>query len=103
MGNISNLATVGNYTFETGSLKVTFTFTIDHATRKLQRISQGQVHEGTLENRRELATFNTENYADTQRLTSNIEVGREVEVMTAIVEARAQLESNIATNQVVAE
>lgn len=100
MGNISNLATVGNYAFETGILKVTFTFTIDHASGTLRRISQGRVLEVAAGSQKEIATFGTQDFADTKRLNSEIEVGREVEVMAAIIEARAQLESKIATNQV---
>ncbi|MBR2065422.1 MAG: hypothetical protein IJ971_12070 [Bacteroidales bacterium] len=100
MGNISNLATVGNYAFETGSLKVTFTFSIDHVSRRLKRITQGRVLEGMAEYGKELAAFGTENHSDGQRLSSNIEFGREMEVMNAIMEARTSLEEKIAAGQV---
>lgn len=45
MGTITNLATTGSYTFETGSLKVTFNFTINNETKAV-RIADGRINDG---------------------------------------------------------
>ena len=44
MGTITNLATTGIYTFETGSLKVTFNFNFNRETKAL-RITEGRINE----------------------------------------------------------
>ena len=95
MGNISNLATTGSYTFEKDTLKVTFNFVIDNATKAITRIDSGNV----VEDAKSLASFNNEYYRpieEGQRINMNLLKGREVELATAITEAIAQFEDKVA-------
>lgn len=98
MGNISNLATTGNYTFEKDTLKVTFNFVIDNETKAITRIDGGNV----VEDAKNLATFNNEYYrpiGEGQRIYMNLLKGREVELATAITEAIAQFEGKVAARE----
>lgn len=99
MGNITNLATTGNYTTEQGNLKVTFSFAVDNATAKLKTVSGGQV----VENEKSLADFNMyENFGpsyENQRIQMNLQKGREIELATAISEAIAGLEAKIVAGE----
>ena len=98
MGNISNLATTGNYTFEKDTLKVTFNFVINNETKAITRIDGGNV----VEDAKNLATFNNEYYRlieEGQRINMNLLKGREVELATAITEAIAQFEGKVAARE----
>jgi len=97
MGNITNLATTGNYTTEQGDLKVTFGFAVDNATAKLKTITGGQV----MENDKSLADFNMYDHfgPENQRVQMNLLKGREVELATAIAEAISGLEAKIANGE----
>ena len=95
MGNISNLATTGIYTFEKDTLKVTFNFVINNETRTITRIDGGIVKE----EEKNLATFNNQMYApmsEGERISMALTKGREVELATAITEAIAQFEQKVA-------
>lgn len=95
MGNISNLATTGGYTFEKGTLKVTFNFVINNETKAITRIDGGIVKE----EEKNLATFNNQMYApmsEGERISMALTKGREVELATAITEAIAQFEQKVA-------
>ena len=94
MGNISNLATTGIYTFEKGPLKVTFNFVIDNETKVITRIEGGLV----IENERNVADFYSVNYlpmGESERITMTLTKGREVELATAITEAVVQFEGKV--------
>lgn len=94
MGNITNLATTGNYATEVKDLKVSFSFEIDNKTQKLKRVTSGNV----TENDRSVASFYTETYAPMElgeRINMNLTKGREAELATAIADAIASLEVKI--------
>ena len=94
MGNISNLATTGNYTTEARGLKVSFNFEIDNKTQKLKKVTGGNVTEED----RSVASFNSENYAPIEfgeRISMYLTRGREVELATVIVDAITALEVKI--------
>ena len=97
MGNITNLATTGNYATEANGIKVSFDFQIENETKTIKVISNGQV----TENGRQIATFNMDDRTikpvpEGQKLANyNLPKGREVEVVTAIVNAVEALEYKI--------
>lgn len=94
MGNISNLATTGIYTFEKDTLKVTFNFVINNETKAITRIDSGVVNENEIN----LATFSNHAYApkiEGAKMLMNLARGREVELATAITEAIAQFEGKV--------
>lgn len=99
MGNITNLATTGNYTTEQGDLKVTFGFSVDNATAKLKTISGGQV----MQDDKFLADFGMyDSFGpsyENQRVQMNLQKGREIELATAIAEAISSLEAKIAKGE----
>ena len=89
MGTITNLATTGIYTFETGSLKVTFNFTVNNET-KVVRIADGRIYEEeTL-----LCTFNADGNGSINAW--GIKRGRAVECAHAWESAVAQFETKLA-------
>ena len=98
MGNITNLATTGNYAFEQGNLKVAFDFLIDKADQKLTRINYGVVTEAD----KQIANFNTD-YGmmneEGQRLHVNSAIGRMVELIMVINEAIASFEQKVAAGE----
>lgn len=101
MGNITNLATTGNYATEVGDIKVSFNFQIDNESKALKVISNGQV----TEDGRQIATFNMDDRTikpvpEGQKLANyNLPKGREVEMVTAIVNAVAAFEAKIAQEE----
>lgn len=103
MGNITNLATTGNYATEVGDIKVSFNFTIDNESKTLKTINAGQV----TENGRQIATFNMDDRTirpvpEDQKLANyNLPKGREVELVTAIVDAINALEEKIKNGEAV--
>lgn len=95
MGNITNLATTGNYTYDKDNLKVSFDFTIDKANNKLTRIESGMVNE----NDKQIANFKTDYYMmaeEGRRMHINATMGREVELTIAITEAIQSFENKVA-------
>ena len=103
MGNISNLATTGSYTFEKDTLKVSFDFQIENETKTIKVISNGQV----TENGRQIATFNMDDRTirpvpEGEKLAKySLPKGREVELVTAIVDAINALEEKIKNGEAV--
>ena len=98
MGNITNLATTGNYTYDKDNLKVSFNFTIDKANNKLTRIETGMVNE----NDKQVANFNTDYYMMAEeglRMHINTTMGREVELTIAIGEAIQSFENKVAAGE----
>ena len=107
MGNITNLATTGNYTTEADGLKVEFSFVIDNEKNMLKQFN-GTVREVTEEaedvrHDNNLATFNKNEYSHEVRngVTMTLTKGREVELATAIVNAVAAFEAKIASGEAV--
>ena len=88
MGTITNLATIGNYTFETGSLKVTFNFIVDNETKAVQ-IRDGRINEGDAM----LCTFNADSNGNINAW--GIPKGRGVECAHAWEAAIAQFETKL--------
>ena len=103
MGNITNLATTGNYATEVGDIKVSFGFQIDNESKALKIISNGQV----TENGRQIATFSFDDRTirpvpEGEKLANySLPKGREVELVTAIVDAINALESKIKNGEAV--
>ena len=103
MGNITNLATTGNYATEANGIKVSFDFQIENETKTIKVISNGQV----TENGRQIATFNMDDRTirpvpEGQKLANyNLPKGREVELLTAIVDAINALESKVKNGEAV--
>ena len=98
MGNISNLATTGSYTFEKDNLKVTFNFVINNETKAITRIDSGVVRE----DEKSLAEFYKNNNgprSEDECIQMNVLKGREVELATAITEAIAQFEGKVAARE----
>lgn len=105
MGNITNLATTGNYATEANGLKVSFNFVIDNETKELT-ISDGKVTEPTSdENERvtTLATFNKRDLGSEIKnsLSFRVAKGREVELVTIITDAISALETEIVAGTVI--
>lgn len=101
MGNISNLATTGNYKNEVNGLEVSFTFKVDNESKKLIEYS-GYIREVTNEpndrpvEEKNLATFNKSMRHDVVNgMTMSLTRGREIELATIIVDAVTGLESQI--------
>ena len=92
MGNITNLATTGNYDFEHEGLKVNFSFTVEKVENAPLRIENGSVtKEGVV-----VATFETPRFfVDKQRLKLSIDRGMEIEVTNAVVSAIASLSQKV--------
>ena len=88
MGTITNLATTGNYTFETENLKVSFNFTVNNETKAV-RINDGRVNEGN----EMLCTFSAEPTGNVNAW--GIKKGRSVECAQAWESAIAQFESKL--------
>ena len=105
MGNITNLATTGNYTTEADGLKVKFSFAIDNEKMMLKRFSgtvrgvTEEVENDSLDSN--LATFNKHEGDPEVRdgVTMTLTRGREVELATAIVNAVAAFEAKIAQGE----
>lgn len=103
MGNITNLATTGNYATEANGIKVSFDFTIDNESKTLKTINAGQV----TENGTYLASFNMYDNGGpmmeqrNRQVNYNLPKGREVELLTAIVDAIAALEEKIKNGEAV--
>lgn len=88
MGTITNLATTGNYTFETENLKVVFSFTVNNETKAVQ-IRDGRINEGN----EMLCTFSAE---ATGKINAwGIPKGRSVECAYAWEAAIAQFETKL--------
>lgn len=106
MGNITNLATTGNYTTEADGLKVEFSFAIDNEKMVLKQFN-GTVREVTEEAEdarpgNNLATFNKNDHHDVRNgVTMILARGREVELATAIVNAVAAFEEKIVKGEAV--
>lgn len=103
MGNITNLATTGNYATEANGIKVSFDFQIENETKTIKVISNGHV----TEDGRQIATFNMDDRTirpvpEGQKLANyNLPKGREVELLTAIVDAINALEERIKQGEAV--
>lgn len=106
MGNITNLATTGNYATEANGLKVSFNFTINNETTELT-VSNGRVTEqksgedemgNAIVRDSLLATFNKNDYEPEVRngITMRLTAGRELELAEVIVNAVKGLEQKIA-------
>lgn len=88
MGTITNLATTGIYTFETGSLKVTFSFVVNNETKAV-RISDGRINEETAL----LCSFSAETNGNVNAWS--IPKGRAVECAHAWESAISQFETKL--------
>ena len=103
MGNITNLATTGNYATEANGIKVSFDFTIDNESKTLKTINAGQV----TENGTYLASFNMYDNVGpmmeqrNRQVNYNLPKGRDVELVTAIVNAINALEAKIRNGEAV--
>lgn len=103
MGNITNLATTGNYATEVGDIKVSFDFQIENETKTIKVISNGQV----TDDGKQIATFSFNDRTirpvpEGQKLANyNLPKGREVELVTAIVDAINALEEKIKNGEAV--
>ena len=94
MGNISNLATTGNYTTEVNGIKVSFNFEVDNKTAKLRKFDGGSA----IKDEMTIATFNKEMYGGVDsrnRINFGLERGYEIEAVTAVIEAISSLEAKI--------
>lgn len=106
MGNITNLATTGNYKTEADGLKVEFYFTIDNEKMVLTQFN-GTVREVTEEAEdarpdNNLATFNKDGHHEVRNgVNMTLTKGREVELATAIVNAVSALEEKIKNGEAV--
>ena len=104
MGNITNLATTGNYATEANGIKVSFDFQIENETKTIKVNSNGQV----TENGRQIATFNMDDRTirpvpEGEKLANySLPKGREVEVVTYITDAVKALEGKIKQGEEVA-
>lgn len=101
MGNISNLATIGNYKNEVNGLEVSFTFKVDNESKKLIEYN-GYIREVTNKpndrpvEEENLATFNNSMRHDVVNgMTMSLTRGRELELTTIIVDAVSGLEFRI--------
>lgn len=100
MGNITNLATTGNYKNEVNGLKVEFFFVIDNEKNILKEF-HGTVESVTedIEERPNLslATFNKNEYSHEvpNGVIMTLTKGREAELVTVIVDAVEALEYKI--------
>lgn len=112
MGNITNLATTGNYATEANGLKVSFNFRIDNEKKQLKTFD-GTVTEKkdtvnemgeTVNTDVRVATFHKNEYPEVRDgINMILTKGREAELATAIAEAVASLEANIAEDTVTAD
>lgn len=105
MGNITNLATTGNYATEANGLNVSFNFVIDNETKELT-ISDGKVTEPTsdeYERVTTLATFNKREIGAEVKnsLSFRVAKGREVELVAIVVTAISALETEIVADTVI--
>lgn len=109
MGNITNLATTGNYATEADGLKVEFSFAIDNEKMVLKQFN-GTVREVTEEaedvrpiERMALAIFSkNEGYVEVRDgISMSLTRGREIELATAIVNAVAAFEEKIVKGEAV--
>lgn len=105
MGNISNLATIGNYKNEVNGLEVSFTFKVDNESKKLIEYN-GYIREVTNEpndrpeEEKNLAAFNKSMRHDmVNGMTMSLTRGREIELATIIADAVTGLEAKIATGE----
>ena len=108
MGNITNLATTGNYATEAEGLKVEFSFVIDNEKKMLKQFN-GSVRE-VIENederpieRRALAIFSkNEGYGEVKNgINMVLTRGREAELVALITDAIAALEERIKDGEAV--
>ena len=108
MGNITNLATTGNYANEVNGLVVQYNFVIDNEEKKFTSLN-GSVKEIT-ENepdrpieRTALATFylNPNHHEVKDGMNMVLTKGREVELATIIVDAINALETKIKNGEAV--
>ena len=108
MGNITNLATTGNYATEAEGLKVEFSFVIDNEKKILKQFN-GSVRE-VIENederpieRRALAIFSkNEGYVEVRDgISMTLTRGREAELVALITDAIAALEERIKNGEAV--
>ena len=88
MGTFTNLATTGSYTFETGSLKVTFNFVVYNETKTV-RINDGRIYEGDVF----LCSFSSD--TDDNVSARSIPKGRGVECAHAWDAAISQFETKL--------
>ena len=93
MGTITNLATTGNYAFETDNLKVVFSFTINNSTKAVQ-IRDGRINEGS----EMLCTFSADATGNVNAW--GIKKGRGVECAHAWEAAIAQFETKVAEGNI---
>ena len=104
MGNITNLATTGNYATKANGIKVSFDFKIENETKTIKVISNGHV----TEDGRQIATFNMDDRTirpvpEGEKLANYALLnGREVEVVTYITDAVKALEGKIKQGEEVA-
>ena len=108
MGNISNLATIGNYKNEVNGLEVSFTFKVDNESKKLIEYN-GYIREVTNEPNdrpvevKNLATVNNSRREEmVNGMTMSLTRGREIELATIIVDAVTGLESRINAGEMAA-
>lgn len=105
MGNITNLATTGNYATEANGLKVSFYFTINNETKELT-VSGGRVTEkksgedemgNTIVRDNTIATFHKNDHEPELRngITMRLTTGRELELAEVIMNAVKALEQKI--------
>ena len=108
MGNITNLATTGNYANEVNGLVVQYNFVIDNEEKKFTSLN-GSVKEIT-ENesdgpiaRTALATFylNANHHEVKDGMNMILAKGREIELATIIVDAIEALEAKIRNGEAV--
>ena len=98
MGNITNLATHGNYATEANGVKVSFNFVVDNKTSKITDITSGQV----TKDEKVIAVFDKEHYGgaeDRNRIKFGLEKGYEIEAVTAAVNAITAFEAKIAKGE----
>lgn len=107
MGNITNLATIGNYATEAEGLKVEFSFVIDNEKKMLKQFN-GSVREVENEDERPmermaLATFSkNEGYGEVKNgINMALTRGREAELVALITDAIAALEERIKNGEAV--
>lgn len=92
MGNITNLATTGNYAAEKNGMAVSFEFSFDPKTGTLERITSGRCEKnGELQ-----CTFTMT--ANPDLTFWHVKKGQGAEAVAAVDEAIAQLEANVAAN-----
>jgi len=100
MENITNLATIGKYLNEINGLTISYDFEICNEDKVLTKINNGRVQDG--ENL--IGSFNSGGYSPLgvkSDLQFNISKDREIEVVTAIVNALDELKTKISNGSII--